>query len=59
MTHYEIAKQANSIARKIAEQTKALKDETDRGYDTDARWTAHNIAEMCVELSNLLLPIRY
>lgn len=59
MTHEEIAKQANEIAYRILEQTKCLKNDTDAGYVTAAQWKAHSIAEMCVELQNLLLPIRY
>lgn len=59
MTHEEIAKQAKKIAHRILEQTKCLKNDTRFGYDTEAQWEAHSIAEMCVELQNLLLPIRY
>lgn len=59
MTHYEIAKQANSLAHRILEQTKWLKNDTRFGHDSHAEDEAQDIAEMCAELSNLLLPIRF
>lgn len=58
MTNYNIAKRANSIARQIVEQTKWLKNDTRFGHDLDAKWEAQQIAEMCAELQNLVLPIR-
>lgn len=58
MNNYEIAKKANSIARKIVEQTKWLKNDTRFGHDSNAKYEAQVIAEMCVELQNLVLPIR-
>lgn len=58
MTNYEIAKKANSIARKIVEQTKWLKNDTRFGHDQYAKDEAQDIAEMCAELQNLVLPIR-
>lgn len=55
---YEIAKQANSIAHRILEETKDLKNDTRFGHDQNVKWEVQAITELCVQLQNLVEPIR-